>query len=88
MTVPPWTGKEQQMSAIAFIEGHVCQLMGPAMPGAIAAKQVPNSPPNSHNIPNSSAPPSGPTVQSLARSHRCVIVLQHTRCVASTPSPA
>jgi hypothetical protein len=39
-TVAGTNGKEQQISAIAFIEGHVCQLIGPPEKGASPAKQL------------------------------------------------
>jgi hypothetical protein len=39
-TVAGTNGKEQQISAIAFVEGHVCQLIGPAEKGATAAEQL------------------------------------------------
>jgi hypothetical protein len=39
-TVAGTNGQEQQISAIAFIEGHVCQLIGPPEKGATAAAQL------------------------------------------------
>eukprot|EP01052_Picozoa_sp_SAG31_P031589 SAG31_NODE_3363_length_4363_cov_1.997186_3_plen_711_part_00 len=39
-TVAGTDGMEQQLSAIAFIEGRACQLIGPVEPGAVAAAQL------------------------------------------------
>ena len=40
VTVAGTNGEQQQLSAIAFIEGHVCQLIGPPERGAAPARQL------------------------------------------------